>query len=375
MTRPGCSRKVVIVARSDRYANSVKPREMARHLRARGFEVDVVESAALGRLGDHGAGRWLPAPQVRALLLYLVEALQAVARWSLDRRSCRPLRYANGLTLAWMIRARGWYLASHLAHGAPHAVVAENQLDQAVVLHRVAPVQVLDLPSPLADELLYGQQLSERSHRRLRLLEERCLQRSDRASMHWPTYQAYVDANYRSAPRWIRSAYGVNSKRVTASFAAPPRVVFLGTLRGPWVNVPLLHELTAIYPDIDVWGEPPDQRWGSLNYRGYAPDLDILADYQVGLVTITDDPLRRSSFSSKQLEYYSYGLPVLVPEWRRDPLLEPASLPYGVDTFKEQLERLSDKAEWERLSRGALALAATFTWDAALAPLAEVLGS
>ncbi len=69
-----------------------------------------------------------------------------------------------------------------------------------------------------------------------------------------------------------------------------------------------------------------------------------MAEYQIGLVTISDDPLRRLSFSSKQLEYYSYGLPVLVPAWRTDPVLAPGTVAYTEETFLDQVASLRDPA-------------------------------
>ena len=101
----------------------------------------------------------------------------------------------------------------------------------------------------------------------------------------------------------------------------------MGYLKGYWNNIPLLARLSQKY-EIDVYGGPkPPKKYG-LNYRGYTPNTDILAEYQFGLITITDDPLRRSSFSSKHLEYMNYGLPVLTPDWRKDPNLDDFSIYY-----------------------------------------------
>ncbi|MGA3218653.1 MAG: hypothetical protein ABSE77_06195 [Acidimicrobiales bacterium] len=173
---------------------------------------------------------------------------------------------------------------------------------------------------------------------------------------------------------WLDCSYGVTKKNVRARFAREPKVVFLGSLEGAWVNVELLERLSERYV-IDVWGGPAPRRHRGLRYRGYAPTLDILAEYQIGLVTISDDPLRRLSFSSKQLEYFSYGLPVLVPAWRSDELLASGSLPYTEETFVDQVAILSDGAVWQAKSSRALELAGEFSWDAALRPLTELLCS
>jgi hypothetical protein len=253
-------------------------------------------------------------------------------------------------------------------------LICESPFDQAVVLHRVATKQLLDLPCPFSEELLFANQISPGSHRHLRSLEEQCLSASDRASFHWYTYEAYVRENYHATVRWLDCSYGVAPKNVVAHFSPKPRIVFLGSLQGHWVNVPLLERLSQRY-QIDVWGGPPPREGSSLSYLGYAPDLDVLAEYQLGLVTISDDPLRRQSFSSKQLEYFSYGLPVLVPEWRSDALLAPATVPYTEHTFLDQVEAIADRAVWEATSAKALQLASELSWDAALGPLTEFLRS
>jgi hypothetical protein len=151
-------------------------------------------------------------------------------------------------------------------------------------------------------------------------------------------------------------------------------VVFLGGLKGAWVNLSLLERLSKHY-QVDVWGGPQPPKDLAVRYLGYALDLDILAKYQIGLVTVSDDPLRRLGFSSKQLQYFSYGLPALVPAWRSDPVLAPASIPYTEDTFLERVATLADRAVWEAASARALELASQLSWESALGPLTELLGS
>jgi hypothetical protein len=78
------------------------------------------------------------------------------------------------------------------------------------------------------------------------------------------------------------------------------------------VDLPLLARLSRAYPHIDTYGEAqPDPSLG-LHYRGYAAS-SVLRDYQFGLITCIDDPLRRDGISAKHLSYLAAGLPVLVP--------------------------------------------------------------
>ncbi len=95
----------------------------------------------------------------------------------------------------------------------------------------------------------------------------------------------------------------------------------------------------------------------------------MLADYQFGLVTISDDELRRHSFSSKHLDYISYGLPVLTPAWRPDPVLEPSSVYFTAENFLDRIGEFAAEPAWRAKSEAALASAAELSWDAALRPL------
>jgi len=371
---PNGRRRAVLIVRDDMFANSVKPRVLDTHLRSLGFDVRSVESAALGRRGETGISRWLPALNAMSLALYARDGLQAIGRVLLRSCNCRFTRYLNGMSLLWTMVARGEFLAQALRNDKCDVLICESGLDQAVVLHRVAGQQLLDLPSPFGDELLFANQLSVGSHRWIRSLEESCLSASDRTSFHWHTYEDYVRSNYKARVRWLDCSYGVTPKSVHARFSAEPRVVFLGGLKGAWVNLPLLERLSKHY-QVDVWGGPPPAKGLGVRYLGYAPDLDILAKYQIGLVTVSDDPLRRLGFSSKQLQYFSYGLPTLVPAWRSDPVLAAGSVPYTEDTFLERVATLADRSVWEATSAKALELASQLSWESALGPLTELLGS
>jgi hypothetical protein len=241
------------------FANAVKPSVLASHLRTLGFEVRRIESAAMGRRGGNGVRRWLPAFNTRSLLLYAADAAQVIARTIIRCWDTRLSRYLNGTTLVWTMRRRGQFLADELRGAGYDVLICESNLDQAVMLHRVATKQVLDLPSPFGDELLFANQLSSRSHRRMRELETQCLAGGDRVSFHWHTYEQYARQCYGTDARWLECWYGVSPKAVRARFSSTPRIVFLGSLRGAWVNLPLLERLGQLY-GIDVWGGPPPPR-------------------------------------------------------------------------------------------------------------------
>ena len=362
-----------MITRRDPYANSVKPRYMKDFLAGRGYQVDECESLGLGR---HFQALGLPVPRFSrdAILLYLYELLWALVRSALRYVTLKPLRSAQGHLLSRILRLRGSVLASRLATGTYHAAICESMLDQAVFLgRRVADLQILDLPVPWVDELYYGEQLTEATYRRLSRLQRDCYGAADRLSFHWNSYAEYVKRNSYRGDNWLNCTYGVSEKSKRAKFGFPPRIIFLGNLEGYWVNLPLLKEMCRICPELDVWGGPDPGPNSGLNYCGYAADLDVMADYQFGVITITDDPLRRSSFSSKHLEYASYGLPVLTPDWRKDEILDASSIYYGAGNFLDVVAEYSSETSWSAKSKQSLAVAEGLSWSAALRDLGDLL--
>ena len=157
-----------------------------------------------------------------------------------------------------------------------------------------------------------------------------------------------------------------------ASFADPPRVAYLGSLSSRFVNLPLLSRLSKLYPHIDVFGGPPPDPALGLNYCGWAPPA-VLDKYQMGLITCTEDELRKEGFSAKHLHYISYGLPVLVPAWRRHMDLLRGSVAYDESTFASVIASLSNAEEWQRWSDESYAQANRLTWDRTLQPLEDML--
>jgi hypothetical protein len=167
--------------------------------------------------------------------------------------------------------------------------------------------------------------------------------------------------------------FGCTPAKQRAEFADPPRVVYVGNTSAGFNDPSLLARLSAQYPHLDVYGGPPPDPALGLNYLGYAPSLDVLRDYQLGLVTCSRDPLRRDGFSSKHLQYLSYGLPVLVPAWRRHLDLLRGSVVYTEETFRSALKGMSDERRWRSAADEAYAQAERLSWNETLRPLEQLL--
>lgn len=362
------TKRALIICAPDAYANAVKPKQLGHYLTARGYATEFLSTIYLSRMGSQGLGRFLPGASWGQWKLYSLEALDLIAGHLPHglRRGLRSKVYER------MLRQRGSVLSRHLAATPRELIICENNLDIAFLEHPPrARLQIIDLPAPFAEELYYGGELTSAAFNHLRDYEAALYGRADYLSFHWHTYADYVKAHKYNGPNFIDLGYGTTEKTVHAHYSASPRIVFLGYLAGYWVNLPLLKRLCDRYPNLDVYGGPARTELGS-HFKGYAPSLDVLATYQFGLITLTDDPLRQSSFSSKQLEYYSYGLPVLTPNWRRDSRLDPAALPYDEDNIDELLAKFSVQSVWEAASAEARRIAQATSWDKALCALDKI---
>jgi hypothetical protein len=195
----------------------------------------------------------------------------------------------------------------------------------------------------------------------------------DHLAFHWDSYARYAIEHYGiNGHNLLTLNFGCTPSPCRARFADPPRIVYLGSLSSRFIDLPLLSRLSRLYPRIDVYGgPPPDPRLG-LNYRGYARP-EVLQAYQIGLITCTQDELRRDGFSAKHLQYLAHGLPVLVPAWRRHLEELSGSVAYEESTFLAAVTALSDEGEWQRTSDQAYDQARRLAWDETLRPLEALL--
>lgn len=362
--------KVLIICAPDPFANGLYPKELAKYLRAKGCQVEIYSTNRLSRAGETGFAAVLPSLQPRPLTLYAMEAVGQIAHFL----GGTLRRVALSATFRQIVKLRGAILRASLKNSSYDMIICENNLDNAFVVgEHLARTQILHLPSPFAEELYFGNQITHRTFKQLRDYEAKLYAEADHVGFHWHTYTEYVQQTKYNGPNLdISLPFGVEPQEKRATFRDQPRIVFLGLLNGYWVNLPLLKRLCKLYPHIDIYGGPRLTELGD-NYKGYAPSTDILAEYQFGLVTLSDDPLRRNSFSSKQLRYYSYGLPVLSPNWRHDSVLDEAALLYDETSFVDLVKIHSDEEKWNELSGKALKIAQRYDWEQVLRPLDSLL--
>jgi hypothetical protein len=368
---PQAAKRVLIVCELDGFANGWKPVEIDRFLRERAYDVRVANTYFLSRAsGVSGSlAAKLPRLEPRRLALYVVEAASRLLTrgWRFGRRHLSYyLIIANS-------RLRRSILKSSLALDDFDLIICEHPRDAELLTVRTSARTLYDCPTPLADELYYEEMLTARQHHKYRRREAQLFESVDALSFSWETYATYSIKHYGISGRNVKQLnWGCVPAEERAEFRDPPRVVYLGSLSGRFIALPLLSRLSKLYPHIDVYGGPPPDPALGLNYLGWAP-RSVLQTYQLGLITCTKDELRRDGFSAKNMDYIAYGLPVLVPAWRRHMELLRGSVPYEEDTFLAVIRRLSDESEWRRVSDEAYAQARRLTWDETLRPLDEWL--
>jgi hypothetical protein len=188
-----------------------------------------------------------------------------------------------------------------------------------------------------------------------------------------PLLSSFFRANVWDTPKLLDVLLGCDAPTARARFSVEPRIVYAGSyasIQDPYLLALLSREART---PIHCYGpRDPNRAFlpAPLDYRGYAPSLDVLAEYQLGLITVSQDRLRQNSPATKFAYYFSYGLPVLFPSWMKEGHEYPAAVPYDERTFDDVVRgAVSDQAHWERLSAAALETAAGRRWNDVLQPL------
>jgi hypothetical protein len=350
--------RVLIIGRLDGYSNGVKAVEIQRYLRKRGHKVRLFDTSSLPRTPS-GAGLAL-------------RAVNVAWRFGISRSRITRHNFSYPVLVA-DYRLRRRILSSVLRLDDFDLVICETPFDAGVLTVPTSARTLLDLPTPWADEIYFEGRLTRRQHRKLRRMEAGVWETVDFLAFWWETYAQYAVEHYGISGRNLLTLnYGCTPATQRAQFRNPPRIAYIGYLQMAAIDLPQLSRLSRIYPHIDVYGGPPPDPALQLNYKGHA-NPSVLADYQLGLITATEDELRKNGFSAKHPQYLAYGLPVLVPRSRRRLDLLKGSVPYEDHTFLAAVEALTDQGEWTRLSDEAYAQAQRLAWEKTLRPLDGLL--
>jgi len=363
------SRRIGILANMDGFANSRKPLAIESAFTERGHDVTIVDATYMSRASTSGVLRVLPSPEPRKLLLYIAGAASRILE-RLPRRIAVPFNYYLYL-LQMHLRSQ---LNIRKARGFD-VIICETQIDSAIMLKDLTGTKkIYDCATPFADELYYGGKLTERGYRKFKSFEISVFEACDHLSFHWHSYASYVRKYYCDVPSVFTFDFMTEPKGQLVHFSPEPRIAYIGSLGGYWIDLQLLSELTKIYPHIDVYGLPkPPKKYG-LNYKGYAT-LEVLRSYQFGLITSSKDQLRREGFSAKHLDYLAFGLPVLVPEWRVSASELRGTITYNVDNFMEQIKTYSKEDTWNKMSKEALEQSGQYSAENVMKDLIRIVES
>lgn len=368
-------KKILVISNLDGFANSIRSLEIKKYLEHKGHNVSLLNTLYISRYSHNKKSilNKFPYPALLNLIIYFTELLLLLEKIFINKLNKNLYYY---LTLLNM-KAKSLLLLKLINSEKYDFVICEDIRDSLFFLKISSYIKILDLPAPLADELYFSNVISKKSLIKYNNLIVKIFNKADYISFHWSNITNYVRNSTYNEKNIFELNWGCNPKEKydRAIYSNIPKIIFLGSLYGEWVNLPLLSKLSKIY-NIDVYGgPPPDKKWG-LNYKGYMvpTNTDVLKNYQFGLITISKDKLRRhSSFSAKHLEYLSYGLPVLTPDWRRDPLLEDVSIYYNEDNFLEIIKKYSQKENWQKMSDKCSRKAEEWEWNKVLKPLEDII--
>lgn len=342
--------KVAIVCYLDGVANSVRAKELETFLLKHGHQVKLINTYQR-YFGTKLERRWF----------------YSVAKAKSFIMGCNYFpRFVE-------IKLKARSLKREICKGKYDIVICELFHDAYVLTKRLNSLKIWDCPTPWTAELRFERNVPVKEIEIIEKMENKLLKSVDYICFHWETYADFIKwSGYKARNLFILN-WGCQPNKIRAVFKYPPRIIYLGNLAGGWIDKTLLKHLVQISGNIDVYGIPKPEDAESLNYKGYA-NPEILRNYQFGLITVDkNNELHCNGFSAKHLEYISYGLPVLVPEWRNIPGLKATSIPYNVDNFLSQVAKYSVKEEWQRMSDKAYEEAQKLDWNITLQPLAKII--
>ena len=258
------------------------------------------------------------------------------------------------------------------------AVIGIESLFSYVLTKNLDCLKIFSWEAMGADEVYFATNSARtfdfERFRRFREMELEICKNSDYVIFPWETTENYVRKNIYDGSNFLTIRFGCCPQSKTVSHFFPPSIVSVGGLGAYWTNDELLSHLTDISPYvIDVYGNSQPRKKHRLNYKGFAPSLDVLYNYQFGLNTVSKDAFRRNHFSSRILAYLAYGLPVLSPDWMQLSHELKGCLPYNEDNFVDLVDKYSDRNLWEKLSKDAYAQARDLDWNITLKPLEKLI--
>lgn len=266
-------------------------------------------------------------------------------------------------------------LEKRIKEGNYDTVIGVETPFSYVLTRKLNCLKLFSCESLEADELYFSKSFGELERVRCyRELELEIIQKSDYVIFPWKTTEDYARKYVWNGKNFVTIKFGCYPQNESVRYSFPIAIVSLGNLRSYWSNTELLSDLTRISPYvIDVYGKYKPPRRYHLNYKGFAPSLDVLNNYQFGLNTVSKDIFRINHHASRLLSYLAYSLPALSPDWLKFSHELKGVLPYNENNFLDILEEYSDQDHWEKLSKKAHEQARELDWKITLKPLEQII--
>ncbi|HWS48757.1 MAG TPA: glycosyltransferase family 2 protein [Candidatus Methanoperedens sp.] len=248
--------------------------------------------------------------------------------------------------------------------------------DMLIVTNQNRPYKTLyDSPTIFSSELEHSQVFSKNTINILKKYEKMVFQKSDYTSFHWYTYKKLAIRLGFKAEHSLCLNWGCQKQSSISVFKKPIKIIHLGKLNSYWVNPKMLSYISQHHQiDIFSYEKPDPTLYPKLdNYKSYLKNEDSISNYQLGLITLSQDKLRSEGFSAKHLLYLSYGLPVLCPEWRKDELLKKATIYYNEKNIDKQIKKYSQKKYWFSKHQESLKIYRNLDWNITLQPLLKIV--
>jgi len=352
-------KKVLLIYSHDRMANTLRAKKIKSALEKKGLSVQLFDSTVFftnfyNKLDKDTFWSWIK---------YKLRFLEFLCQLWSGNNSIKKYPFLAKLNQrAKAIAKTKEFLTSNI-------ILIQSPFEMMVLLHKYPwQTTIYDAHTCFADEIsLTGKVSSSIELGLIAQAEKKVLEKADLVTFAWPSIKRFLIKKYHFRfKKTVVANWGCEKQLKKASLKKKPQIIFLGNMSDYWVDsLGLANLVKASQFKIDLFGRSQNPTIINLDqYHGYLPhaQLNRVANYQFGLITLSKDELRRETFSAKHLLYFSFGLPVLCPEWRRDEVLAPGTIYYKTDNFNQVVKKYSQSKLWHKKHLAALKIAKSHNW-------------
>lgn len=365
-------KKLLIIYSRDGMANSLRVNQIKKAVEKVGIRVELFDSTSFfndfyQKKSQENWWTWLK---------YHLRFLKPLCYFSAEYRLAQKYPFLGKL------RQRAMLIARHKSFITSHIIMTPSTFEMMSLLKKY-PWQkiVYDAQTCFVDEIkLENFHSGAEEMRLLAKYEKKVLENADVVTFGWPSIKNFLIKKYNpSFKQVVEANWGCLFREKVSALTEEVKIVFIGNTSNYWTASEELVELVKNSKyKVDIFGKLKNKSIQSLDsYLGYLSQDKIykISNYQFGLITLSQDKLRKETFSAKHLSYFSFGLPVLCPEWRKDPLLAPGTIYYRPENFDQVVAQYSQPDLWKKKHRAALEIARKSLWSNQLRSLAEEIKS